>query len=209
MSSPLVNEIRAALSAFGNEKRLYEFNFARDDSGKDLGNWLVEAFAADEGLNQIGWRDIILLATNARIKPADLLGKAGSLKVSLADRSRAVFSGFASNVEVLGSDGGLARIKIRLRPWIWLLSQASNNRVWQDKSVPDIIDAVFADYAPLARWRWSDETGPFMDGAVPRSYCCQYRETDLAFVERLLNEEGLAQSTELKRTTRFSTHDVI
>jgi uncharacterized protein involved in type VI secretion and phage assembly len=31
-----------------------------------------------------------------------------------------------------------------------------------------------------------------MDGANPRSYCCQYRESDLAFVERLLAEEGLA-----------------
>ncbi|QBI02697.1 phage late control D family protein [Pseudoduganella albidiflava] len=28
--------------------------------------------------------------------------------------------------------------------------------------------------------------------ATPRSYCCQYRETDLAFVERLLAEAGLA-----------------
>jgi hypothetical protein len=27
--------------------------------------------------------------------------------------------------------------------------------------------------------------------AVPRSYCCQYRETDFAFVQRLLTEEGL------------------
>ena len=31
-----------------------------------------------------------------------------------------------------------------------------------------------------------------MADAVPRSYCCQYRESDLAFIERLLAEEGLA-----------------
>ena len=43
----------------------------------------------------------------------------------------------------------------------------------------------------LARWRWSDETLPFMARALPRSYCCQYRETDLDFVRRLLAEEGL------------------
>ena len=192
MSSPLANEIRAALSAFGSEKRLYEFNFTRADSAKTLGQWLVEAFAADEGLNQIGWRDIILLATDARCKPADLLGQAASLKVSLADRSRAVFSGFASNVQVLGSDGGLVRIKVRLRPWIWLLSQSSNNRVWQEKPVTDIIDAVFADYAPLGRWRWSTDVQRYMARAIPRSYCVQYGESDFDFVCRLLSEEGLS-----------------
>jgi type VI secretion system secreted protein VgrG len=30
-----------------------------------------------------------------------------------------------------------------------------------------------------------------MDGAMPRSYCCQYRESDLDFVRRILTEEGL------------------
>jgi Rhs element Vgr protein len=64
--------------------------------------------------------------------------------------------------------------------------------VWQDKTVIDIIDSVFDPYQPLASWRWSDETSPFMADAMPRSYCCQYRESDLEFVRRLLAEEGLS-----------------
>ena len=35
-----------------------------------------------------------------------------------------------------------------------------------------------------------------MAGALPRSYCCQYRETDLEFVRRLLAEEGLGWRVE-------------
>ncbi len=92
---------------------------------------------------------------------------------------------------MLGSDGGLARYRLRLLPWIWRLGQVRNSRVWQDKSVIDIVDAVFTAYQPQARWRWSGETSSFMARAMPRSYCCQYRETDLAFVQRLLAEEGL------------------
>jgi uncharacterized protein involved in type VI secretion and phage assembly/uncharacterized protein (DUF2345 family) len=67
-----------------------------------------------------------------------------------------------------------------------------NSRVWQDKTVIDIIDYVFDAYRPLARWRWSDEVSSFMASAMPRSYCCQYRESDLEFVRRMLAEEGLS-----------------
>ena len=67
-----------------------------------------------------------------------------------------------------------------------------NSRVWQDKTVIEIVESVFQSYAPAARWRWSDDTRPFMDGAPARSYSCQYRESDLDFVSRLLTEEGLA-----------------
>ncbi|MEO7577788.1 MAG: type VI secretion system Vgr family protein, partial [Massilia sp.] len=87
---------------------------------------------------------------------------------------------------------GLARYRVRIAPWMWRLGQVRNSRVWQDKSVIEIVDAVFAAYSPLARWRWSEETAPFMAGALARSYCCQYRESDLDFVRRLLTEEGLA-----------------
>jgi Rhs element Vgr protein len=93
---------------------------------------------------------------------------------------------------MLGSDGGFARYRIRIAPWLWRLGQVRNSRVWQDKSVIEIVDAVFASWLPLARWRWSDDTGPFMADTNPRSYCCQYRESDLDFVRRLLGEEGLS-----------------
>ncbi|OLI25876.1 contractile injection system protein, VgrG/Pvc8 family, partial [Xanthomonas oryzae] len=54
-----------------------------------------------------------------------------------------------------------------------------------------IVEAVFADYAPMASWQWSEETSAFLAQARPRSYCVQYRESDLDFVQRLLAEEGL------------------
>lgn len=53
-----------------------------------------------------------------------------------------------------------------------------------------IVDAVFSAYAPGASWRWSLEAGAFMEQAVPRRYCCQYRESDLDFVRPILCEEG-------------------
>jgi type VI secretion system secreted protein VgrG len=189
MGSTLAGQVLAALSEYSSHTRLYELKF--QDRRRDAG-LLVEAFCADEQLQGIGTRDVIALSTRANIAHASLLGQEASLEISLADETRAAFSGYVTQVATLGSDGGLSRYRLRLSPWIWLLTQSRNSRAWQDRSVIEIVDSVFAAYQPGARWVWSGETGPFMVRATPRSYCCQYRESDFDFVTRLLTEEGLA-----------------
>ncbi|MES2017625.1 MAG: type VI secretion system Vgr family protein [Pseudomonadota bacterium] len=184
MSENLNQIITTALAQFSADSSLYALNAAD-------GSLLVEAFAADDVLQGVAGRDVIVLSTDARRDLAALLGQSATLEVSLADGSRTSFGGDISEVAMLGNEGGLARYRVRLSPWMWRLGQVRNSRVWQDKTVIEIVESVFGAYLPLAIWRWSDETGPFMDGAPARSYCCQYRESDLDFVERLLTEEGL------------------
>ncbi len=188
MSSTSTNTIVDALAAFTSATRLYELTIGE---GEDS-SLLVEAFAADEQLQAIGARDIIALSTSAHVPLASLLGQPASLLISLIDGTRTPFSGYISAAAMLGSNGGLARYRLRVTPWLWLLTQVRNSRVWQDKSVPAIVDEVLQAYAPHALWRWSDEVASFMQDAGERSYCCQYRESDFDFVRRLLTEEGLA-----------------
>ncbi|STQ92370.1 Uncharacterized protein conserved in bacteria [Janthinobacterium lividum] len=188
MSSTSTDKIADALAAFTGATRLYELTYG-EDAGSSL---LVEAFAADERLQEVGARDIIALSTSAHVALASLLGQPASLHISLADGTRTPFSGYISAAATLGSNGGLARYRLRITPWLWLLAQARNSRVWQDRSVTAIVDEVLQAYAPYALWRWSDEVASFMQEAGERSYCCQYRESDYDFVRRLLTEEGLA-----------------
>ncbi|MEW6372680.1 MAG: type VI secretion system Vgr family protein [Pseudomonadota bacterium] len=191
MSISLSQQITAALAEFSSASRLVELVIDAGRAGPVQGSLLVEAFAASDAVQEIGVRDVIVLSTSAHVALDALLGEPAALEVCLADGRRERFAGEISEVAMLGSDGGLARYRIRISPWLWRLGQVRNSRVWQDKRVIDIVDAVFAPYLPLARWRWSEEASPFMNGALPRSYCCQYRETDLDFVSRLLAEEGL------------------
>jgi type VI secretion system secreted protein VgrG len=191
MSAALTEQILTALARFRSDTRLYALTVGDESADLGSGGLLVEAFAADDEVQAIGWRDVIAVSTNAYIALEPLLGQQATLDVSLANGSRTSFVGDISEIAMLGSEGGLARYRLRLSPWMWRLSQVRNCRVWQDKTVIEIVDLVFEPYLPLARWRWSDEAGPFMDGALPRSYCCQYRESDLTFIKRLLAEEGL------------------
>ena len=124
-----------------------------------------------------------------------MLGKPARLDISLANRERTGFHGLITRARALGSNGGMARYRLRLSPWLWQLSQTRNSRVWENKSVIDIIDTVFQPYR-RATWRWTDEVNAFMADTPARSFCCQYRESDLDFVIRLLTEEGLSWRVE-------------
>jgi type VI secretion system secreted protein VgrG len=189
MTTALVRQVTDALAEFASSSRLYELSIGDRTAGS--GSMLVEAFAAVDAVQEVGWREVIVLSTSARLDPASLLGQPAALDISLADGTRGRFAGEIVEAAMLGSDGGLARYRLRIVPWLWRLGQVRNSRVWQEKGVIDIVDEVFKAYLPLARWRWSDDARPFMAQAMPRNYCCQYRETDLGFITRLLSEEGL------------------
>jgi type VI secretion system secreted protein VgrG len=188
MTLPQLDIVRDALLAFTSTTRLYELTI---DNVRLQGELLVEAFAAVDGVQEIGHRDVIVLATSAHINLQALLGKPATLHISLADRSRIDLQGLISRAASLGSNGGLARYRLRLTPWLFQLTLVRNSRVWENRSVIEIVDAVLQPY-PHAQWRWSDDVSPFMAEAPPRSYCCQYRESDFDFVKRVLTEEGLA-----------------
>ncbi|KQV80592.1 rhs element Vgr protein [Massilia sp. Root351] len=190
MTPAAVAQIAASLAQFSSATRLYALRLPDGAAVPDAGELLVEAFVADEQLQETGARDVIVLSTSAFVDLRQLVGKAAALEISLADGSRTAFGGEITQAAMLGSEGGMARYRLRLTPWLWRLGQARNSRVWQDKAVLDIVGSVLDSYGG-ARWRVSDDVAPFMEGVAPRSYCCQYRETDLDFVRRLLAEEGL------------------
>src|SRR5215469_6518081 len=78
------------------------------------------------------------------------------------------------------------RCTAELRPWIWMLSLTSDCRIFQNKTVPDILTAVFGDCG---------QTDYRSDLALSYSaldYCVQFQETAFEFVSRLMEEAGIA-----------------
>ncbi len=138
--------------------------------------------------------EVLALSTNAHLQLKDLIGQPVRLDL-LTQQSRTVlrpFHGHVTSFALLGSDGGLARYKLTIEPWLSFLGHRQDAWVFQDKTVMQIIDEVFADYQAQGKlapaWRWE-----LADASVypSRSLCMQYHESDLAFVQRLLAEEGL------------------
>lgn len=171
---------------FASETRLYEL--AWRDADLDLP---VEAWWGREVLSSGYELYVDLLSTDAFIELKRMLGQAVTLWSTVADGSKVGRTGLVRAAAKLGADGGFARYRLTVVPWTWLTSRGRHNRVFQERTVQDIVEHVFADYADVAAWHWSDDVAAFLADTRPRSYCVQYRESDYAFVSRLLAEEGL------------------
>jgi type VI secretion system VgrG family protein len=178
--------VAAALATFTDATRLY----ALEGDGT-FSQLQVERWSGTEALSACYTWTIDALSTEADLSLDAMLGQRCALRTTLADGTRARRSGLVREVQLLGADGGLARYRLVLVPWLWLLSQGRHSRIFQDQSVLDIAEAVFADYAPQASWIITPDARALIGQVRPRSYAVQYRETDLAFIERLFAEEGL------------------
>lgn len=136
--------------------------------------------------------ELTALAADARIELKRLIGQPVLLELMLADGSWRPWHAHVAEFGLMGADGGLARYRLLLQPWLALLAHRQDSWVFQHMSVPEIIDEVLGDHmgqgALMPSWRWALED----PASWPqRSLCIQYQESDRAFIERLMREEGL------------------
>jgi len=155
---------------------------------------LVECVRGEEAIGKPFAFDISTLSTDAAIPLKSLLGQPALLELVTAAGPEALrpFHGHITAIELSGSNGGLARYSVRLEPWTAFLAQNRDSRVFQEMSVCDILDAVLGSWQGQGKlvpeWRFE-----LADRATypKRSLCTQYQESDWAFAERLMAEEGL------------------
>lgn len=97
------------------------------------------------------------------------------------------FHGQVAAVARAGVHGRFARYVLTLRPWLWFLGRNADCRIFQEQSTPEIVRAVFEDWPQIARFE-----SRLADRYAVRRYAVQYRESDMAFVCRLMEEDGIA-----------------
>ncbi len=140
--------------------------------------------------------EIDALAQDGHLELKRLVGQTAQVQLLTAQGLRS-WHAVISRAAFLGGDGGLTRYRLTLEPWLALLAHRVDSFVFQDLTVPEILDAVFQDHVGqnlgsgqiVPQWRW-DLADP---AAYPRrSLCIQHNESDLDFVLRLCREEGIA-----------------
>jgi len=155
---------------------------------------LVECVRGEEAIGKPFTFDISTLSTDASIPLKSLLGQPALLELVTAGGPAELrpFHGHITAIELSASNGGLARYALRLEPWTAFLAHNRDSRIFQDMSVCDILDAVLGSWQGQGKlvpeWRFE-----LADRAIypKRSLCTQYQESDWAFAERLMAEEGL------------------
>ena len=129
---------------------------------------------------------IEFLARNTDVQLKDFVGKIMTVHVQHEDfPDGRLFSGTCVSVEAMGMRDGDDHYVAQVRPWFWMLTLTRNTRVFQDKTVDQIIKEVFGDHS------FADFKIKTSEKYQKREYCVQYRETDFDFLSRLMEEEGL------------------
>jgi len=144
------------------------------------------SFTGREAVSELFSFQVDLISQDARIELKKLIGKKVAIGIALADGGTKHISAHVSDFVHTGADGGIANYSAELVPWIWILSRRRDSRIFQDMTTEQIVKEVFAYYLSLA-----DHEFRLSKSLKPISYCTQYQESDLDFVLRLLEQEGL------------------
>ncbi len=164
---PRSTDTTTSLSLTGSAlTELYPDSISGEESLNTLGQYFLHG-QADTALtltSAIATHVTTTLHNDAMLRPMDAL---------------------VAEIRQLPADATADRYQVLLRPWLWWLTLASNNRVFQNLSTSDIVTSIFTDHG------FSDHKLSLTGSYTPREYCVQYGETDFAFVSRLLEEEGI------------------
>lgn len=150
------------------------------------GKMQLMSLSASEGLSRPFEYQVEILSDKADLDLAKFLGKSMTVALELPEGTRH-FNGLVSRFAHSGRrTRQFFHYQATLRPWFWFLSRTQDCRIFQEKTVVQIMEDVFADHASLAK------VSKKLSGSyTPWEYCVQYRESDMNFVSRLMEQEGL------------------
>ncbi len=146
---------------------------------------LLTAFTGQEGISRLFHFELEFLSENTGIAAKDIIGKSITWVIQSEGGPR-YFNGNVSRFTAgpMRSQGQRS-YRAEVVPWLWLLTRTADCRIFQNKTAPDIIEQLFKEYGFTAYQKNLTAT------YVQREYCVQYRETDFAFISRLMEQEGI------------------
>jgi type VI secretion system secreted protein VgrG len=152
--------------------------FGKDEVG-------LLSFEGTETLGRLPSFDLQLISEKKSLDPKQILGQPVGVTLKLGKGKLRHFHAHAVQFGRATLRTRYYAYQVTLVPWLWFLTRATNCRIFQNKSVVDIVQKVCKDHG-------FDQIELRLKGNyTPWEYCVQYRETDFNFVSRLLEQEGI------------------
>jgi len=159
----------------------------------EAGALLFERLSCTERLSEPFCFDLAVVSEQKDVSADRLLGQPVTISVKLPGGEARPFNGLVTRFVCTGertagttqSGRQLYRYQLRLQPWLWFLTRTADCRIFQNKTVKEIFEAVVKGHG-FSDYRLS-LTGEYQ----PLEYCVQYRETDFNFLSRLLEDAGI------------------
>lgn len=149
--------------------------------GPDL--LLISSFEGTEAISRLFRYEISAVSeTPGAVEFHKLLGQPLSIRLRQTDGSQRFFNGICSRISEGGHDERFTSYQLEMVPALWFLTKRVQSRIFQNKSVKDVIAEVLSGL---------DYTITLEREPKPRDYIVQYEESDFDFISRLMEEEGI------------------
>ena len=166
---------------------LLQLSFA---SGED--SLSVRRFVIHEAVSSLFSVSVWARSRNPSIDLSALVGQPAGLRIESGVRfvlkNDRIWSGLCAYAEQVEAEPApnLSTYLIKIVPMLWLLTKRSGHRIFQHLSVPDIVDALLAEWRIVPTWEIDRGRYPKLEIKI------QYGESDFTFVTRLLEEAGIS-----------------
>jgi type VI secretion system secreted protein VgrG len=144
--------------------------------------------STSEALGRLSEFELAFLSPRNDIDPGAVLGQNLSVTLDYPAGGERQFNGIVTTLRLIApgdaTHNRMARYEAKVHPRLWLLTQSSHRRFFYQRTVPQIVTAVFEPFD-------IDFRNACSASYPPLEHCVQYRETDFDFVSRLLEREGI------------------
>jgi type VI secretion system secreted protein VgrG len=149
----------------------------------------VVRFAGSEGLSELFRFEVIIASEEGGIAFDDVIGKAALLTMRADEGEPRYVHGIVARLRQGDFGKKLTTYHLTIVPRPWRLLHRHDCRIFQEQTAPDIIKKVLEGAGLSAG---TDFRFAVQSTYAVREYCVQYRESDWAFISRLMEEEGIA-----------------
>ena len=140
-----------------------------------------------EALSQPFIGKVTLISQHGYSDFSDIVGQELALTFSLENNEKRYLHGIIQQLTYQHHQGRFHYYEATVVPRLALLNYQTDCRIFQNISVPDIVNTILKEHGYSAEYR-------LIGSYAPRVYCTQYRESQLDFIQRLLAEEGIYYS---------------
>jgi type VI secretion system secreted protein VgrG len=150
---------------------------------------LLTGLRGAEGISRPFRFDLDLISSQRDIGFDQIVGKSVTISIILPGGSTRSINGIVTRFAKADAGVSSPDAKVSypygatIQPAFWLLSLTGDCKIFQNLSVPDIVESILGEHGIT----YKTDLGSY----AKREYCVQYNESDFTFISRILEEEGI------------------
>lgn len=170
----------------GRGRTLTETRPVRIRTPFGAGTIQLQGLSGSETVSEPFEYHVELVCFDQSVQPEQLIGKRVTIDIDLPKGGIRHIHGYVWACKREPDRGRTMRLRAVIVPWLRLLEQSIDCRMFQNMSVPEIVKQIFRDHG------FSEFRDMLVGRYEKRTYCVQYRESAFAFVCRLMEDEGIS-----------------